>query len=70
MRERAGELWAWLQNGAFFYVCGDAKQMAKSVHQTLIDIARDQASLSPEAAAAYVNETLVKKEKRYLRDVY
>jgi sulfite reductase (NADPH) flavoprotein alpha-component len=70
MREQAKELWAWLQNGAYFYVCGDAKRMAKDVHQTLIDIAREQGGLSPEAAADYVNTTLMRTEKRYLRDVY
>ncbi len=70
MLEQAGELWAWLQNGAYFYLCGDARHMAKDVHQTLIQIAREQAGLSPAAAAEYVNVTLMKTEKRYLRDVY
>jgi len=44
--------------------------MAKDVHQALIDIARKEGGLSPEAAAEYVNVTLMKTEKRYLRDVY
>jgi sulfite reductase (NADPH) flavoprotein alpha-component len=70
MREQARELWSWLQNGAYFYVCGDAKHMARDVHQTLIEIARQQGGMSPEAAADYVNVTLMKTEKRYLRDVY
>ncbi len=70
MLEQAKDLWTWLQNGAYFYVCGDAHHMAKDVHQTLIDIAQQQGGLSPEAAAAYVNVTLMKTEKRYLRDVY
>ena len=70
MREHAAELWRWLQGGAYFYVCGDAKRMAKDVHQALIDIAREQGGLSPEAAAEYVNVTLMKTEKRYLRAVY
>jgi sulfite reductase (NADPH) flavoprotein alpha-component len=70
MLEQARELWAWLQNGAYFYVCGDAKHMAKDVHQTLIQIAREQGGLSPAAAAEYVNVTLMKTERRYLRDVY
>jgi sulfite reductase (NADPH) flavoprotein alpha-component len=70
MLEHAAELWAWVQNGAYFYVCGDAKHMAKDVHQTLIQIAQEQGGLSPEAAAEYVNVTLMKTEKRYLRDVY
>jgi sulfite reductase (NADPH) flavoprotein alpha-component len=70
MMEQAKELWSWLQDGAYFYVCGDARHMAKDVHQILIDIAQKQGGLSPEAAADYVNVTLMKTEKRYLRDVY
>ncbi|HWI58210.1 MAG TPA: sulfite reductase subunit alpha, partial [Bacillota bacterium] len=70
MLEQSKDLWSWLQGGACFYVCGDAKNMAKDVHQTLIAIAQKEGSLSPEAAADYVNVTLMKTEKRYLRDVY
>ena len=70
MREQSKELWAWLQNGAYFYVCGDAKYMAKDVHQALIEIARTEGSLSPEAATEYIGTTLMRTEKRYLRDVY
>jgi sulfite reductase (NADPH) flavoprotein alpha-component len=70
MLEQAKELWSWLQNGACFYVCGDARHMAKDVHQALIDIAQKEGGLSTEAAAEYVNVTLMKTEKRYLRDVY
>jgi sulfite reductase (NADPH) flavoprotein alpha-component len=70
MREHARELWDWLQHGAYFYVCGDARHMAKDVHQTLIEIAQQQGGMPPEAAAEYVNVTLMKTEKRYLRDVY
>jgi sulfite reductase (NADPH) flavoprotein alpha-component len=70
LKEQAKELWTWLQGGAYFYVCGDAHRMAKDVHQALIDIAREQGGLSAEAASEYVNVTLMKTEKRYLRDVY
>lgn len=70
LQENAAELWSWLQGGAYFYVCGDAKRMAKDVHQTLIDIAAQQGGLSAEAAAQYVNVTLMRTERRYLRDVY
>jgi sulfite reductase (NADPH) flavoprotein alpha-component len=70
MKENAKELWAWLQNGAYFYVCGDAHRMAKDVHQALIDIAQQQGGLSAEAAAEFVNVMLMKTERRYLRDVY
>jgi len=70
MRERSKELWAWLQNGAYFYVCGDAKYMAKDVHQMLIEIAQKEGGLSPEAATEYIGTTLMKTERRYLRDIY
>lgn len=70
MNEHARELWSWLQNGAYFYVCGDAKRMAKDVHQTLIQIAQQQGPMAADTAAAYVNDTLMKTERRYLRDVY
>lgn len=70
MLEQASELWRWLQAGAYFYVCGDAKHMAKGVHQALIEIAQKEGGMASEAAAEYVNTTLMKTEKRYLRDVY
>jgi sulfite reductase (NADPH) flavoprotein alpha-component len=70
MLEQSKELWTWLRNGAYFYVCGDAKHMAKDVHQTLIDITQKEGGLSPEAAREYVNNTLMRTERRYLRDVY
>ncbi len=70
MSENGAEMWKWLQEGAFFYICGDAKRMAKDVHQTLIDIAQKHGGLSPEAAKEYIEVTLSKTEKRYLKDVY
>ena len=70
LKQAAAEVWEWLAEGAYFYVCGDKDYMAKDVHQALIDIARVQGSLSEEEAEHYVNRTLMKEEKRYLRDVY
>jgi len=71
MRQNGAELWKWLkEEGAYFYVCGDAKRMAKDVHQTLIDIGVEFGGLSLEESGLYVNTTLMKTEKRYLRDVY
>ena len=70
MLEQSRDLWDWIMNGAYFYVCGDAKHMAKDVHQALIQIAQKEGGLSPEAAAEFVNVTLMRTERRYLRDVY
>lgn len=70
MLENGAELWKWLQEGAYFYVCGDAKRMARDVHQALIDIAQQEGGLTAEAAKEYIEVTLTKTEKRYLKDVY
>jgi sulfite reductase (NADPH) flavoprotein alpha-component len=68
MRANARELWAWLQEGAHFYVCGDGARMAKDVDTELHRIAEAEGGKSPEEAAAYVES--LKKEKRYKKDVY
>ncbi|BBC32217.1 Reductase [Streptomyces graminofaciens] len=68
MREHGPELWHWLQDGARFYVCGDASRMAKDVDQALRDIAVAHGGLTEAEAAAYVKQLAT--EKRYLRDVY
>lgn len=68
MRQNAAELWRWLQAGAYFFVCGDAKRMAKDVDAALHEIAVAQGGLTPVMAAEYVKS--LKKEKRYQRDVY
>jgi sulfite reductase (NADPH) flavoprotein alpha-component len=68
MREQAAELWAWLKGGAHFYVCGDAKRMAKDVDAALHEIVAQQGGMPPEQAVGYVKQ--LKKEKRYQRDVY
>jgi sulfite reductase (NADPH) flavoprotein alpha-component len=70
MRENGAELWKWIQEGAYFYICGDAKRMAKDVHQTLISIAQEHGGKSPEAAKEYIEVQFAKTEKRYLKDVY
>tara|TARA_B100001750_G_scaffold167341_1_gene135830 strand:+ start:1044 stop:2189 length:1146 start_codon:yes stop_codon:yes gene_type:complete len=64
------EIWEWLQAGAYFYVCGDKQYMAKDVHSALIEIAQKEGKLKKEDAENYVNQTLMKDERRYLRDVY
>ncbi len=66
--EAGRELWAWLQEGAHFYVCGDASRMAKDVDAALHQIVEREGGLSADGAAEFV--TQLKKEKRYQRDVY
>ncbi|MDF7659793.1 sulfite reductase subunit alpha [Erwiniaceae bacterium L1_54_6] len=68
MLEKGAELYAWLQEGAYFYVCGDASRMAKDVDSALYEVVRQFGGLSSERAAAYIDQ--LKKDKRYLRDVY
>jgi sulfite reductase (NADPH) flavoprotein alpha-component len=68
MLEAAAELWQWLEEGAYFYVCGDAGRMARDVDEALHEIIRTEGGLTPEAATAYVAQ--LKKDKRYARDVY
>lgn len=68
MRENAAELWAWLERGACFYVCGDAKRMAKDVDLALHEIIAQHGKMDTAVAATYVKQ--LKKDHRYLRDVY
>lgn len=68
MLQQGAELWKWLQQGAAFYVCGDASRMAKDVDRALHQVAEIHGDMSADEAAAYV--VRLKKEKRYLRDVY
>jgi sulfite reductase (NADPH) flavoprotein alpha-component len=68
MLQNGAELWSWLQNGAAFYVCGDASRMAKDVDQALLQIATEHGQLSPDEATAFISQ--LKKDKRYQRDVY
>jgi sulfite reductase (NADPH) flavoprotein alpha-component len=67
MRERASELWAWLQDGAYLFVCG-AAAMAKDVDAALVAIIARQGGMGTGAARAYLAN--MTREKRYLRDVY
>lgn len=68
MLENARDIYAWLEEGAQFYVCGDADRMAHDVHSALTDIVREQGGRSAEDAVAYVKQ--LQKDKRYQRDVY
>jgi sulfite reductase (NADPH) flavoprotein alpha-component len=68
MRENAAALWEWIKGGAHFYVCGDAKRMAKDVDTALHDVIAEGSGMATSEVADYVK--LMKKEKRYQRDVY
>jgi sulfite reductase (NADPH) flavoprotein alpha-component len=68
MKEHARDLYAWLEEGAHFYVCGEAARMALDVHEALVSIVQTQGGKSREAAEACVED--LKKTKRYQRDVY
>ncbi len=68
MLSQGAELWAWLLQGAAFYVCGDASRMAKDVDQALHKVAEEHGKMSAEEASAFIAQ--LKKDKRYLRDVY
>jgi sulfite reductase (NADPH) flavoprotein alpha-component len=68
MLENSAELWAWLEAGAHFYVCGDASRMAKDVDAALHRIIETAGGKNAEDAKAYVAK--LKSEKRYQRDVY
>jgi sulfite reductase (NADPH) flavoprotein alpha-component len=69
MTENAAEIWKWIDTeGAHFFVCGDARRMAKDVDAALRNIVRDQGGKNTEQANEYVEK--LKNEKRYKRDVY
>ncbi|MBU1620438.1 MAG: assimilatory sulfite reductase (NADPH) flavoprotein subunit [Gammaproteobacteria bacterium] len=68
LRLKAEEIWTWLQQGAYLYICGDGNKMAKDVHQALLDIAQQQAGFSAEEAEQYFDD--LRQAKRYQKDVY
>ncbi|MEI6000489.1 sulfite reductase subunit alpha, partial [Paraburkholderia bengalensis] len=68
MREQGAQLWAWLEEGAHFYVCGDASRMAKDVDAALKDVVMQHGGLSADRASEYVGA--MAKDRRYVRDVY
>ena len=68
MREHGAELFAWLEQGGYFFVCGDAYRMAKDVDQALHEVIAEHGQMTVADATAYVSS--LKKEKRYVRDVY
>jgi sulfite reductase (NADPH) flavoprotein alpha-component len=68
IRENAAQLWSWLDRGGYFYVCGDSKRMAPDVEAALLEAAATHSGRGPDYANEFLAE--MKKQKRYLRDVY
>ena len=70
LKEHGAEIWEWFENGAYFYICGDKTYMAKDVHRALIEIAIEHGGMSEDDATHFIEKTMMKEQKRYLRDVY
>jgi sulfite reductase (NADPH) flavoprotein alpha-component len=68
MREAASELYAWIDSGAYVYVCGDAQRMAPDVQAALIHIIAEQAKVDREKAIERLRE--IEAAGRYCKDVY
>lgn len=68
MKENGAELYSWLEQGGFFFVCGDASRMAADVDRALLDIVILHGKRTPDQAKQYLAE--LTKSKRYVRDVY
>ena len=68
MKEQSRDIFAWLEEGAHIYVCGDAANLAPDVHEALIDIVASEARTGREAAEDYIRS--LQSDHRYQRDVY
>jgi sulfite reductase (NADPH) flavoprotein alpha-component len=68
IREQGREVWSWLSEGAYLYVCGDAERMAPDVDAAIHAVVEEHGAMSKEAATEYV--TNLRTQKRYRRDVY
>ncbi|MCY1117673.1 assimilatory sulfite reductase (NADPH) flavoprotein subunit [Bacillus safensis] len=68
MKRQSKELFEWLEQGAYVYVCGDEKHMAHDVHDTLLSIIQEEGAMSKEKAESYLAN--LQQQKRYQRDVY
>lgn len=66
--ENQKEVYKWIEEGAYFYLCGDMKNMAKDVNKTLLQIVQNEGGISEEKAHEYIKK--LKKEKRFQVDIY
>ena len=68
LRRQGRDVYAWLEEGASVYVCGDAAHMAPDVHAALTDIVAEHGGLDRDGATAYLSE--LQRDRRYRLDVY
>ncbi len=68
IREQSREIWNWLRDGSYIYVCGDASRMAKDVENALLDVIQKEGNMNKEQAEDFIDE--LRTESRYLRDIY
>ena len=68
MLQSSAEIFTWINDGAYIYVCGDATYMAKDVDKALFNIVKKEGKHDDLETKGYIDQ--LKKEKRYLRDVY
>ena len=68
LRQNSKDVFAWLEAGAHFYICGDANRMAKDVHQALLDIIKENSGKNDEDAEQYLKD--LRSANRYQKDVY
>jgi sulfite reductase (NADPH) flavoprotein alpha-component len=68
MRDNAADLWKWIDDGAYVFVCGDAARMARDVDDALCDVIAEHGRRSRKSAVTYLRA--MSAERRYVRDVY
>jgi sulfite reductase (NADPH) flavoprotein alpha-component len=68
MWEQSKELWKWIQEGSYIYICGEASKMSKDVENTLLEIIMKEGNKNQEQAVDFLEE--LRSENRYQRDVY
>ncbi|TGE25739.1 assimilatory sulfite reductase (NADPH) flavoprotein subunit [Hymenobacter aquaticus] len=66
--EKSRDVYGWLENGAHFYVCGDKARLGSAIQEALKQVVQREAGCSPDDAADYLRG--LKKQRRYLEDVY
>lgn len=68
LREQGADVFAWLQDGAHFYICGDGVSMSHAVEAALVEVISTHGHLTADAASEYLAD--LKRQRRYSQDVY